>query len=195
MEYIYRLSGASTSLTALIYTLILFMSVIIIGWLVNVIEGIFMTIMARYTGVKASYIAANYLTFPGTIIHELSHALFGLITGAKVTEIRFFEKPSSGRLGHVTYSPRGKIAIRAFQNTAISCAPVVTGLLIVSRLHVLITEYALTVPAKALIFYLMISVVCHMSMSKEDIKNYLRGAFILLPLTWIILLLVLTYAR
>ncbi len=192
MKNIYHAANVSIPLTALNYTLILFMLVIIIGWLVNALENVLKAVLSKCVGQRLSYIAVNYLTFPGTIIHELSHALFGFITGAKITEIRFFDKPSSGRLGHVTYAPRGKLAVRAFQNTVISCAPVVTGLIIISALYTALTKYTLAIPTKVLLFYLMISVICHMSMSNEDIKNYLKGSFILIPMVWFICLVILS---
>ncbi len=193
MEYIYKITDGSTTQIALILTIILFVLVIVIGWLVNAIESVFMSVVTRIAGTKVSYIAINYLTFPGTIIHELSHAIFCAITGAKVTEIRFFDKPSSGRLGHVSFIPRGKMVAKALQYSLSSCAPVIVGMAIIPFLYNGITRYSLPLVMKVLLIYLMISVVCHMSMSKEDIKNYIKGSFILVPITWVICFAILTY--
>jgi hypothetical protein len=51
--------------------------------------GTIVFIMA-VTGESFGCLFVNYLTFPGVILHELSHALMAMVTGAKVTHIRFF---------------------------------------------------------------------------------------------------------
>jgi len=53
---------------------------------------------------------------PGIIVHELSHAFACLITGAKITEIKFFDEEG----GHVTH---GKSKIPVLGQVMISLAP------------------------------------------------------------------------
>jgi hypothetical protein len=68
----------------------------------------------------------NFVTFPGTFVHEMAHLCFGVITGAEVTEICMFES-GYGQLGHICYRSRGPWFIRAVQRALIGVAPTVVG--------------------------------------------------------------------
>ena len=50
-----------------------------------VIGGIIKLITGSYNRFVVFY---NYLTFPGVIWHEMSHAAFAIVTGAKVESIK-----------------------------------------------------------------------------------------------------------
>lgn len=182
LTYIENVVG-SRVFASLGIAVLLFMSFIIIGAAVSICERILFKVLSGLLGIKAAYFMLVYLTFPGTIIHELSHALFGVITGAKITEIVFFEKPSTGRLGHVSFIARGSSIARAIQFSLISCAPVVIGLVLsnIFYFRMLGAEYLST---KLILGYLIFSIICHMSMSTTDIKQYVKGSFLMIPLLW-----------
>jgi len=134
---------------------------------------------SKALGIKMEYIISNYILAAGVIIHELSHALFALLTGAKVTEVALF-KPDGNSLGHVCYCTRGPAVSSALQNCLGSCAPVVTGL-ILSALMVTKVYPSLTVAwQKWFAIYLLVSMVFHMNMSEADLKNYFKGAGVLI---------------
>ena len=128
----------------------------------------------------------NYVFFPGVMIHELAHAFFAVITGAKVTEIALF-KVEDGALGHVNFKNRGNILLVSLQNVFISSAPMFVGAAVVIGcglwLSVLPAGY---IWLKILIWYLMISMFFHMTMSSADIKVYIKGV----PLFIVILFLI-----
>lgn len=69
-----------------------------------------------------SVVGRGYRIFvaPGVIVHELSHAFFCLLTGAKITKISFFEKDG----GSVTHS-QSKVPI--IGSILISLAPFAVG--------------------------------------------------------------------
>lgn len=62
---------------------------------------------------QAARVTSGYffrlVIFPGVVVHELSHYLLCLATGAKVFEVKFFEKRQEGNRavygGHVTHGP------------------------------------------------------------------------------------------
>ena len=71
---------------------------------------------------------ANTLTFPGVCYHELSHALFAFITGAKIKKIVLYHKQKD-TLGSVEMIPRGPLPLKWLQLSFSACAPVITGLI------------------------------------------------------------------
>ena len=180
-----------TIILALITTILIITSVIIIGVLIEKLEQIEMKILSKFFGIKLTNFICNRLTFIGVIVHEYSHALFATLAGAKVTEIKCFEFNNYGRLGHVTYTLQGNRVQQALQYSLCSCAPVVTGLTLESiLLKIMFTTPNLPTWSLVLIWYLFISVLNHMSMSSSDIKNYCKGLWIIAPVTFIISALV-----
>lgn len=107
----------------------------------------------------------------------------GFLSGAKIVEIKFFERPSTGKLGYVKFIPRGNIIFKAIQCSLIGCAPVVTGIIFLYLAYFFpLNSSELSI--KILFAYVIFSVVCHMSMSGSDIANYFKGSFVILPLLW-----------
>jgi len=137
-------------------------------------------VAVRLLGSRIEYFVSNYFLFVGVVIHELSHALFAFLTGAKVTEVAVF-RPEGNALGHVCYYTRGPRILAALQNGLSSCAPVVTGLVVSALLTVKVFP-VLTAPwQRGAVIYLLVAVVFHMNMSKADLKNYFKGAGVLVP--------------
>lgn len=124
-------------------------------------------------GGKGAYLILNYLTFVGVIHHELSHALFALLTGAHVTEVAIFQ-PSGNSLGHVNYATRGGIPFSSLQHYFTAVGPVVMG-----TVTSVLIMYGMTVwrnPLMLILFaYLLFSVLVHATMSPPDVLNMLRG--------------------
>lgn len=173
----------NTLIQAIGIELLFVLLVPVIGLLVNeIIVGGVRGAVARAIGSKTELVLGSYLLAPGVVIHESSHALFALVTGAKVTEVAFFN-PDGRSLGHVCYYTRGPALFAALQNSLSACAPVVTGLLlsllIVGKVFPLLTE----VWQWCVVIYVLVSIVFHMNMSKADLSNYFRGAWVLVLIT------------
>lgn len=132
-------------------------------------------IIARLLSGTVEYYFSNYVLFFGVVVHELSHALFALITGAKITEIALF-KPENGSLGHVEFQARGNAFLRALQLSVSACAPVVVGSVILFTLIFKVFPVLSTTIQWILTIYALVSVLFHMNMSKADLNCYFKGA-------------------
>lgn len=157
------------------------LSVLLIGAIMNGFERIQISLLQRVFGIKAALFICNYLTIAGTILHECAHALFGICTGAKITEISFYDKKGDS-LGHVNYIPRGPFFLKAIQHTMIACAPVFAGLIAEYFLLKGILDMSQPIWLMILRWYLVVSVIDHMSMSSIDRKHYFQGMWMVAPL-------------
>lgn len=174
----------NTIITAVENTCIMILAIIILGRVIDILNIRILKWMTKSLGTEFTLIFANRLTFIGTIHHELSHAILLLITGAKIVKLDIF-KPQGNRLGQVKYINRGNFILKAIQNTTSAIAPVMIGC---------ITEFILyktlgltqSIPILILIIYTMISILLHMTMSKQDFKMAIKG----LPICAILIFLV-----
>ena len=168
-----------------INSLVLVLVIPIMGYIINVIKMLVIRMISKVLGQKFALFIANYLSFIGVVHHELSHALFGLITGAKIHKVSIFH-PEGDSLGKVEMSPRGNFIVRAVQLTMAAIAPVVMG----TVTEYLLYRYAWPALAelwqKIILVYIMISVFLHMTMSNADIKNAVKG----LPICFLIIFVV-----
>jgi len=155
-------------LTALILTLIIPAFGIVMGMLRKIIYNIISVFSPGF-----AFVLINYLTFPGVIHHELSHAIFGFISGAKIHNITLFH-PSGMSLGHVDMSYRGPWALRSIQACVSAAAPVFCGMATSCLLYSL-AGLSSSGFLFFLLYYLLFSVLMHMTMSIPDIKCYLKG--------------------
>lgn len=162
------------ALIALQGTILILLVVPCIGfindWLINII----IRRMYYIFGSTLTKFIANYLTFIGTVHHELSHAIIAFCTGAKVTKIELFY-PSGPTLGKVSFIPRGNRITKSIQLTLSAIAPVILGCVT----EYLLIKYAIAnstgIITTVIIYYLILSIFLHMTMSKQDIKNAIKG--------------------
>ncbi|MCR5339698.1 MAG: hypothetical protein K6E75_14190 [Lachnospiraceae bacterium] len=158
----------------------------LIGLIVHAVSSfVLQNVFGLFSRSGALYLFfANTLTFPGVVYHELSHALFAFLTGAKINEIKLYQK-KEGHLGYVNYSPRGAWGLQSLQLTLASCAPVVTGMIAEAVIYYVFTTFTLPIWGKVLLIYLGVSILVHMDMSTADLKSYVRGVFFVMILVFI----------
>lgn len=153
----------------------------LIGRLVGFLMECVLRGLSSATSNQTANMIANYATFPGVILHELSHAIGAKISGAKLESVRLFE-PDGQKLGCVEFTCRGKRHREvAFQRALSSCAPVLGGFVFV--------PFFMTMASWAGTYWLLailswhgaFSMACHMDMSRQDMKNYLKGCVWLIP--------------
>lgn len=155
-------------------TFLFLLAMIVLGLIAHGIERLLINLMSVVLGPAFALVFSNYITFPGTILHELSHAAVAFLTGAQVTEIKVFEF-SLTALGHVSYRNRGPKLQREIQDCLTACAPVITGTIAAGFLFDVITKGNLGTGMFVLCVYLLVCVIDHMTMSIPDIINYFKG--------------------
>ena len=171
-------------------TCIVLLSVMIAGFIVDFLENVCLNLLTWIAGANFALIVCNYLTLPGVIVHELSHAFFVFLTGATLTELRLFEFCRSGRLGHVSFRTVGNKRQQGVQLAFISCAPVLVGFILEYIMFFVFVRVSISGPLRWFLYYLIFSVGCHMSMSNEDIINYFKGIFVVFPFMFSVFLFV-----
>lgn len=172
----------SRAVSALVNTVIIMMIIPIIGIIINWITDKTIRFIYKHCGRLVTLLIANYLTFVGTMHHELSHAIFAFCTGAKIIKIDLFY-PAGHTLGKVIFKPRGNAITKSIQLTMSAIAPVVLGCITEYFLISYVSANSLNGIASFIIYYLIISILLHMTMSKQDIKNAIKG----LPICTIII--------
>ena len=81
----------------------------------------------RLTGLKAYLYSFGW---PGTVLHESGHAIFCLIFGHKITDIKFFSPDyETGTLGYVNHSYDKRSIYQKTGNLFIGTGPVILGVL------------------------------------------------------------------
>ncbi|MCR4589460.1 MAG: hypothetical protein K5668_01400 [Lachnospiraceae bacterium] len=158
---------------ALMETLIVFLIVLIAGFVINTVNTLVTNLLSGVIGQMPAFVIRNYLTYPGTVHHELSHALIAFITGAKVVKINLF--PKGNALGSVDLEPRGNIILRSLQLSLSAIAPVVLGSVSLFLLWTFVLTNITEVWQYILFWYIFVSILFHMCMSPPDYANFFKG--------------------
>lgn len=159
--------------------------IFLLGLAVEAVGNVLGALLAAVFGSRMAFFVRNRLTFVGTVHHELAHALFAVISGARVTRVELF-RVRGQQLGCVEFYPRGNAFTKAIQITLSAIAPVVCGSVSLCALA-WVWQHRCAEPWQYMITgYLMVSILFHMNMSTQDIKNAWKG----MPLTILICYLV-----
>lgn len=164
----------------------------LIGWFGSLFLASYLINWLLIRGLLRHYY--RLFVAPGVIVHELSHALGCLVTGAQITEINFWK--ASG--GHVKYRHPDTPLFHLFGNPIIALAPIWGTFLIVAlttyflapNLIRLNQYYDWTIPANYwqvldladwrswLYLYLVTSLMATMAPSKTDMSYALFSLII-----------------
>ena len=172
-------------LIAIINSNCIILIVICIGLFIDFIQKILTTLLSSIFNSKFTNIFMNRITFIGVIHHELSHTLFALITGAKITNIHLFKPDKKDNsLGSVEYSTRGPFMLRGIQRFLSAIAPIICGFISC----ILICKFLLSdnIWLNIIIGFVLLCIILHMDLSWADIKSAILG----LPACLIILFII-----
>ena len=167
--------GALSGISAIL-TVAAILAPVVVGLLLFALERL-QVVVLKEINYDFAYFFVNFLTFPGTFVHEMAHLCFAVITGAEVHEICMFEN-EDGRLGHISYSVRGPWFMRAVQHSLTAVAPTIVGLVLGVVLLRVIFAGGLSLWANIGLWYLVISLVDHSTMSDADLEHYFQGVWI-----------------
>lgn len=167
--------GALSGISAIL-TVAAILAPVVVGLLLFALERL-QVVVLKEINYDFAYFFVNFLTFPGTFVHEMAHLCFAVITGAEVHEICMFEN-EDGRLGHISYSVRGPWFMRAVQHSLTAVAPTIVGLVLGVVLLRVIFAGGLSLWANIGLWYLVISLVDHSTMSDVDLEHYFQGVWI-----------------
>ena len=173
---------------ALLETIIVFLIILIVGFILNLINNAITGFLSNVIGAGPAFVLRNYLTYVGTIHHELAHALIALITGARIVKITLF--PKGATLGSVEMEPRGNIFFRSIQLSLSAIAPVVLGAVSLFVLWSKLLPGLSEIWHYILFWYIFVSILLHMTMSGADYKNFFKG---LIPSTLVLFLVFLIF--
>lgn len=105
--------------------LILFGPLLIPGFLMHFISGRIERISIRLLGTKGYFMMFAWL---GTSVHELGHAIFAVLFGHRIEEMKLFSPdPKTGTLGYVKHSWNKKNLFHVTGNFFIGIGPVILG--------------------------------------------------------------------
>lgn len=158
-------------LESLTNSIIIVIAMVIVGLIITLIQTGIIKLFTSFNP-KFANVFINRITFIGVIHHELSHALFAILTGAKLTSVHLF-KPKDDTLGSVGYCTRGPFLLRGLQAMFASIAPVICGFISCF----LIFKYLLFITLwKTIVFgFIFICIFIHMDLSPQDIKSAAAG--------------------
>lgn len=162
------------------------LAVFLAGLFFRLLQWGFVFLLALVVGNRAAAAVINALTFPGTVHHELSHALAAVLTGARVTAIRLL--PSGKELGSVSMIPPRGALLGSLSRTLSALAPVYFGLLSLYLLYRHGYPLCTTAVSQVLFWYLFASILLHMDLSGADIRTAAKGAPVCLALLFLLFL-------
>ena len=167
--------GALAAISAILTVLVL-LAPVVFGLILYLIERMQVEIIGSVNR-NFAYFFVNFVTFPGTFVHAMAHLCFGVITGAEVNEICMFENDGE-RLGHISYCTRGPWFMEAVQHSLTAVAPTVVGFGLGYFLLKLIFSGEYSSLACVGLWYLVISLIDHSTMSDTDLEHYFQGVWI-----------------
>lgn len=174
---------------ALINTLLVPVIITVLGLGVQLITRLLITLLSFIIGSEAAYLFGNYITYPGVVHHELAHALWAWMLGARVQRITL--RPRGRTLGSVDFIPRGGRVRQSLQMTLSSIAPVLMGMITLYLIGRFLWPACTVLWMRVVVGYLALCIFFHMDLSGQDVRVALSG----LPICLILLFAIFAFWR
>ena len=171
-----------------------------VALLMQLLSSMLRSLLARKIGTM-TYV---YLTAPGVMVHELSHAFFCLLFGHSITEMQLFSPQEDGTLGYVSHKYNPRNFFHQIGNFFIGTGPIWGGAALLWLLSCWLLPESVTagdksIPLQMLEFmkmfftlsfwsswqgwlwlYLAFTISLHITLSPADLKGALAGFCFLL---------------
>lgn len=165
---------------------------------------LFSTMLRLLLARKIGSMAFVYITAPGVVAHELSHAFFCLVFRHTITDMCLFSPQQDGTLGYVAHKYDPRNLYHQIGNFFIGTGPIWGGACLLGLLSALLLPEPITAGAKVLplqmlefikmLFtlefwgswqswlwlYLAFSLTLHITLSPSDLNGALTGFIFLL---------------
>lgn len=129
----YLLKATTASLWQI---LMLFAPLLLLALIMNYISGLNERLGYKTFGTKGYLILFGWL---GTSVHELGHALFAVLFGHRITDMRLFKPdPETGTLGYVKHAYNPGNLYHQIGNFFIGIGPILMGTLMLALLSYLL---------------------------------------------------------
>lgn len=173
---------------------------LVIAFIMHLLSSLLRSLLARKIGTMTFV----YLTAPGVMVHELSHAVFCILFGHSITDMRLFSPQQDGTLGYVSHKYNPRNFYQQIGNFFIGTGPIWGGacllwLLSIWLLPEQVTDGDKSLPLQMLEFikmlftldfwcswqgwlwlFLAFSITLHITLSPPDLKGALTGFCFLL---------------
>lgn len=125
------------ALSALLWQiLVLFVPLLLLAFVMNYVSSLNERLGYKTFGNKAYLILFGWL---GTSVHELGHALFAVLFGHRITDIKLFSPdPETGTLGYVNHAYNPRNIYHQVGNFFIGIGPILMGTLMLALLSYLL---------------------------------------------------------
>lgn len=161
---------------------------VVVAILLDKTTSLLVNILGTITSKKAVNIVYNIVTFIGVVHHEISHALIAKISGAKVTGINLYKVDlSRGTLGSIGFRARGPKLLKDIQRSLTAMAPIITAPITMYFMYHYGVVGCENIWILSFMYYSMLSIALHMTLSKEDWYIYRKGCIGTTLILWIIL--------
>ena len=150
---------------------------------IAVVQGIvhFMRLWLTAGMGPAGYILDNYVFFHGVMVHEISHMMAAVLTGAKIKDFNLFKvDPVTRTLGSVEVQLSNNFFLAHFQSFFISLAPLFMSCFICTILaKILLAPWyngevnfiqLINLPQFWVYVLIVTPILCHSDLSFQDIK-------------------------
>ncbi|MCD4735077.1 MAG: M50 family metallopeptidase [Bacteroidales bacterium] len=129
-------------ISTLTQILVLFGPLLLLAFLMNFVAGQVEKFGLRVFGRKGYLYTFGWL---GTSVHEIGHAVFALLFGHKITDMKLFSPdPDSGTLGYVNHSYNRSSFYQTFGNFFVGIGPILFGSVLLFIITWLLFRFSVT---------------------------------------------------
>lgn len=142
--------------------------VVLVSGVVSFIKSMILQFIGSNFGGWIIVLFDQYLTLPGVLIHELSHAFGAILTGAKVVHFTIIKHGDA--LGSVQVAFTSSLILGSIQRFVVAVAPILIGGLLTFLIYTRMAGHH-----NFWSIYFLVCIIAHMDLSSQDVRVLLPG--------------------